>query len=241
MLTGDENIVDVDFSVFWMIKPTGAGRLSVQHPDAGRHGEGGGRKRYARGRSAAPTSSRSSPARRQNIETARARADAEERSISYGAGVQVTQVQLQKVDPPTQVIDSFRDVQAARADLRARAERSPDLCQPGGARRRAAVPRRSLQAAEAYREQTVAEATGQTVALPAASTNEYKKAPEVTRQRMYLETMERLLGGNRQDHPGSGGANGGGVVPFLPLDQSSCGHAPPAAPSQRRNPKRERR
>ena len=115
---------------------------------------------------------------------------------NYGAGIQVTQVQLQKVDPPTQVIDSFRDVQAARADL----ERAQNEAQTYAnrvvpeARGRAA---QITQSAEAYREQTVAEARGQTARFLSVY-EEYKKAPEVTRQRMYLETMERLLGGTRR-------------------------------------------
>ena len=132
---------------------------------------------------------------------------------SYQAGIQVTQVQLQKVDPPTQVIDSFRDVQAARADL----ERTQNEAQTYAnrvvpeARGRAA---QVTQSAEAYREQTVAEAKGQSSRFLQVY-EEYKKAPEVTRQRMYLETMERLFGGTDKIILDQGG----GVVPYLPLDQ----------------------
>jgi membrane protease subunit HflK len=135
----------------------------------------------------------------------------------YGAGVQITQVQLQKVDPPAQVIDAFRDVQAARAD----AERAQNEAQTYAnrvvpeARGRAA---QITQAAEAYREQTVAEAKGQTARFIKVY-DEYKKAPEVTRQRLYLETMERVLGGTEKYiiDPGAGGS--GGVVPYLPLNE----------------------
>ena len=113
---------------------------------------------------------------------------------NYGAGIQVQQVQLQKVDPPTQVIDSFRDVQAARSDL----ERAQNEAQTYAnrvvpeARGRAA---KITQDAEAYREQTVAEAKGQTSRFLQVY-DQYKKAPDVTRERMYLETMERVLGGS---------------------------------------------
>jgi membrane protease subunit HflK len=133
----------------------------------------------------------------------------------YGAGIQVTQVQLQKVDPPSQVIDSFRDVQAARADL----ERAVNEAQTYAnrivpeARGRAS---QIMQSAEAYREQTVAEATGQTARFLKVY-EEYKKAPDVTRQRMYLETMERLFGGTDKIIIDSSS----GVVPYLPLDQLS--------------------
>jgi regulator of protease activity HflC (stomatin/prohibitin superfamily) len=75
---------------------------------------------------------------------------------------------------------------------------------------------RILQGARAYKEQTVAEATGQTVRFLKVY-EEYKKAPEVTRTRMYLETMERVLGGTDKIILDSKG--GQGVVPFLPLEQ----------------------
>ena len=136
---------------------------------------------------------------------------------SYSAGVQITQVQLQKVDPPQQVIDAFRDVQAARADL----ERAQNEAQTYAnrvvpeARGRAA---QITQDAEAYREQTVAEATGQTSRFIKVY-DEYKKAPEVTRQRMYLETMERLFGGTDKIILDSGSGGGSGVVPYLPLNE----------------------
>src|SRR5262249_49724034 len=99
----------------------------------------------------------------------------------YGAGVSIDQVQLQKVDPPTQVIDAFRDVQAARADK----ER---LQNEAGSYANRVVPEargeaeRILQAARAYREQAVAEATGQTARFLKVY-EEYAKAPEVTRRR----------------------------------------------------------
>jgi membrane protease subunit HflK len=120
------------------------------------------------------------------------------------------------VDPPSQVIDAFRDVQAARAD----SERSQNEAQSYAnkvvpeARGRAA---QITQGAEAYREQTVAEAKGATARFLQVY-DEYKKAPDVTRQRMYLETMERLFGGTDKIILDQGG---GGVVPYLPLDQLS--------------------
>jgi modulator of FtsH protease HflK len=107
----------------------------------------------------------------------------------YGAGVSIDQVQLQKVNPPTQVIDAFRDVQAARADK----ER---LQNEAGSYANRVVPEargeaeRILQEARSYKEQVVAEATGQSARFLKVY-EEYKKAPEVTRRRMYLETMER--------------------------------------------------
>jgi membrane protease subunit HflK len=143
----------------------------------------------------------------------------------YGAGILIQQVQLQKVDPPAAVIDAFRDVQAARADL----ERAQNEAQTYANR---VVPEargrvaQILQNAEAYREQTVAEAQGQTSRFSKIY-EEYRKAPDVTRQRMYLETMERLFGSTDKiildtATPGQGG----GVVPLLPLNEMT--RRPPA-------------
>jgi membrane protease subunit HflK len=137
-------------------------------------------------------------------------------------------VQLQKVDPPAAVIDSFRDVQAARADL----ERAQNEAQTYANR---VVPEargrvaQIIQNAEAYREQTVAEAQGQTARFIKIY-DEYKKAPHVTRQRMYLETMERLFGSTDKIILDTGPAGqGSGVVPFLPLTELNRRPATPAA------------
>ena len=167
---------------------------------------------------------------RQNIETAVH--DLMQKVLdSYGAGVLIDQVQMQKVDPPSQVIDAFRDVQAARADL----ERAQNEAQTYAnrvlpeARGRVA---QITQNAEAYREQTVAEAKGQTSRFLQIY-DEYKKAPAVTRQRLYLETMERLFSGTDKiilDSGAGGGGNNSGVVPVLPLNELT--RARPTTPQQ---------
>jgi membrane protease subunit HflK len=136
-------------------------------------------------------------------------------------------VQLQKVDPPTQVIDSFRDVQAARADaerLQNEAQAYANRVVPEARGRVAQI----LQAAEAYREQTVVEARGQADRFLKIY-DEYKKAPDVTRRRMYLETMERVLGGTDKIiiDPSS---RGSGVVPYLPLGE--LGKPPVSTPAR---------
>ena len=211
MLTGDENIVDVDFSVLWKIKPNGVGDylFNIQQPEGTVKAVAESATREVVGRSNIQPILTGA---RQNIEIGVQ--DLMQSVLDkYGAGIQITQVQLQKVDPPSQVIDAFRDVQAARADL----ERSQNEAQTYAnkvvpeARGRAA---QITQNAEAYREQTVAEAKGATSRFLQVY-DEYKKAPDVTRQRMYLETMERLFGGTDKIIMDSGG----GVVPYLPLDQ----------------------
>ena len=191
MLTGDENIVDVDFSVFWVIKPDGVGEylFNIQNPEGTVKAVAESAMREVIGRSEIQPILTGA---RQNIETA-VQELMQKVLDDYGAGIQITQVQLQKVDPPAQVIDAFRDVQAARADP----ERAQNEAQTYAnrvipeARGRAA---QITQAAEAYREQTVAEARGQAWRFVKIY-DEYSKAPEITRERIYLETMERVLGG----------------------------------------------
>jgi modulator of FtsH protease HflK len=214
MLTGDENIVDVDFAVFWVVKPQGAGnyRFNISNPEGTVKAVAESAMREVVGRSDIQPILTGA---RQNIETGVA--ELMQKTLDgYNSGIQITQVQMQKVDPPAQVIDSFRDVQAARAD----GERAQNEAQTYAnrvipeARGRAA---QVTQSAEAYREQTVAEARGQASRFSKVY-DEYKKAPDVTRQRLYLETMERLFGGT--DKIIVDQAQGGqGVVPYLPLPE----------------------
>ncbi len=223
MLTGDENIVDVDFSVLWKIAPSKVGDylFNIQNPEGTVKAVAESAMREVVGRSNIQPILTGA---RQNIESAVQ--DLMQKTLDgYSAGILIQQVQLQKVDPPTQVIDSFRDVQAARADL----ERAQNEAQTYANR---VVPEargrvaQIIQNAEAYREQTVAEATGQTSRFTKIY-DEYRKAPDVTRQRMYLETMERLFSGTDKIILDSGTGNqGGGVVPYLPLNELS--RRPPA-------------
>jgi membrane protease subunit HflK len=216
MLTGDENIVDIDFSVFWLVKPGGVSDylFNIQNPEGTVKAVAESAMREVIGRSQIQPILTGA---RQTIEGGVQ--DLMQRTLDhYGAGVQITQVQLQKVDPPAQVIDAFRDVQAARID----AERAQNEAQTYANR---VVPEargrvaQITQAAEAYREQTVAEATGQAARFLKIY-DQYKNAPEVTRQRMYLETMERLFGGTDKIIVDTNkNARGTGVVPYLPLNE----------------------
>jgi membrane protease subunit HflK len=213
MLTGDENIVDVQFSVLWKVKPSRVGDFlfNVQSPEATVKAVGESAMREVIGRSniqAILTGAR------QATETA-VQELMQKTLDDYGAGVTIQQVQLQKVDPPMQVIDAFRDVQAARSDQ----ERAQNEAQTYAnrvvpeARGRAA---KITQDAQAYREQTVAEAKGQASRFSQVY-EQYKKAPDITRQRIYLETMERVLGGTDKTIIDAGGHSDPGVVPYLPL------------------------
>jgi modulator of FtsH protease HflK len=214
MLTGDENIVDVNFSVLWKVKPNRVGDylFNVQSPEGTVKAVAESAMREVIGRSniqAILTGAR------QTIETA-VQELMQKTLDDYGAGVVVQQVQLQKVDPPTQVIDSFRDVQAARSDMeRAQneAETYANRVVPEARGRAAKI----IQDAEAYREQTVADAKGQASRFSQIY-EQYKKAPDVTRQRIYLETMERVLGGADKIIIDTGPQSGPGVVPYLSLN-----------------------
>jgi membrane protease subunit HflK len=231
MLTGDENIVDVDFSVLWKVKPSAVGDylFNIQNPEGTVKAVAESAMREVVGRSnIGPILTGA----RQTIETA-VQELMQKTLDDYGAGIVVQQVQLQKVDPPTQVIDAFRDVQAARSDL----ERAQNEAQTYAnkivpeARGRAA---KITQDADAYKSQTVADAKGQTSRFLQVY-DQYKKAPDVTRRRMYLETMERIFGSVDKTIIDTGSANGPGVVPYLPLPgltapqqtpQSSAGGKP---------------
>jgi membrane protease subunit HflK len=223
MLTGDENIVDVDFSVLWKVQPAKVRDylFNIQNPEGTVKAVAESAMREVVGRSNIQPILTGA---RQNIENSVQ--DLMQKILDqYNAGILIQQVQLQKVDPPTQVIDSFRDVQAARADL----ERAQNEAQTYANR---VVPEargrvaQITQNAEAYREQTVAEAQGQTARFIKIY-DEYKKAPDVTRQRMYLETMERLFGSTDKIILDTGAGQAGGVVPFLPLTEMT--RRPPAA------------
>ena len=217
MLTADENIADVKFVVIWQIDP--------QHPEDYAFNVANQRETV---KAVAESAMREIVGRseiqliltagRKTIEPAVQ--DLMQKILnSYKAGVLVLQVQLQSVDPPEQVIAAFRDVTAAQQDqdrLRNEAQAYANSVVPEARGRAAAI----VQEAEGYRVQTVAEAQGQAARFNKVL-DEYKRAPDVTRERIYLETMERVLG--RSDKMFIDGAGGSGVVPYLPL-------LPPAAP-----------
>ncbi len=211
MLTGDENIVNIDFSVFWVIKDAGNFLFKIQDPQG-------------TVKAAAETAMREVIARSdiQPILTeGRSKIEIDTQEIiqnildEYNSGIQVTQVQTQKADPPDQVIDAFRDVQAARADM----ERSKNEAE---AYANDVIPRargeaaKILQAAEAYKKEVVARAEGEASRFVAIYT-EYAKAKEVTQERMYLETMEKVLADI--DKVIIDKNSGSGVVPYLPLPE----------------------
>jgi membrane protease subunit HflK len=226
MLTGDENIVDINFTVFWVIKDAGAFLFNVQNPDG---------QLDATIKAVAESAMREVVGKNQiePILTAnREPIQDEVRDLmqrildAYQAGVTVTRVQMQKADPPAQVIEAYRDVQAAQTDqdrMRNEAEAYANKIIPE-ARGQAA---RIIQQAEGYKQQVTAEAQGEAARFVSVY-DQYKKAPDVTRRRIYLDTMSEVLGGMNKvivDNKG-----GSGVLPYLPLPELRQGTPRPGAP-----------
>jgi len=217
MLTGDENIVDVGFKVQWRIKNTREGisnfLFNIQNPEGTVKAVAESAMREVVGGSNIDSILTENRVAIQNDvdEVMQTTLD------SYLAGIEITEVQMQKVDPPQQVIDAFRDVQAARADqerIQNEAQAYANRVVPE-ARGEAA---RVLEAANAYRDQTIAEATGQSQRFVKIY-SEYQNAPEVTRERLYLETLEKVLGNNNKIIIDSSASGQQGVLPYLPLNE----------------------
>ncbi len=214
MLTGDENIVDLSFVVYWRIRTDKVQDylFNIQKPEETVREVAESAMREVVGQSALQ------PLLTEGRQKTEAAVQKLMQTIldSYGAGVRVDQIQLREVDPPQQVIEKFRDVQAARNErdtLQKQAQTYADNVVP----RAKGEADRILAGAQGYRDQTVAEATGQASRFIKIY-DEYKKAPDITRQRMFIEMQERVLSGADKiiiDNK----SGGSGVVPFLPLDQ----------------------
>ncbi|HVV93472.1 MAG TPA: FtsH protease activity modulator HflK [Hyphomicrobiales bacterium] len=235
MLTGDGNIVDITFSVLWTVSDAPKYLFDLQDPPATVKAIAESAMREVVGRSDL-----------QSLLTqGRAATETAVQKLmqgaldSYGAGVLISQVPLQKVDPPEEVIAAFRDVQAARADqerMQNEAETYANRVVPNARGKAAAI----VQAAEAYKSQSVAEAQGQAARFDEVYAS-YKAAPAVTRERMFLETMEKLFGPADKivlDTPGSTAP-----LTYLPLDRllprppaPSRPAAPPASPASQGSP-----
>lgn len=218
MLTGDENIIDINFAVFWRIRDTVPYLFNVRYQPTVIKAVAESAMREVIGRT--PIQPALTEARAE-IETEVTQA-MQATLDSYHAGVEITQVQLQKVDPPAAVIDSFRDVQRANTD----AERMRNEAE---AYRNDIVPRargdaaRITAEAEGARQASIAEATGQTQRFLSVL-SAYRAAKDVTLQRLYLETMQDIMSRSPSVVVDD---NLKGLVPFLPINPPE--RAPPAA------------
>ncbi len=222
MLTGDENIIDIDVAVFWRISNAAAFLFNTARPETLVRGVAESSMREVIGRT--PIQPALGPMRGQ-IE-ADVLKQTQEILDRYNAGVEITQVQLQKVDPPDAVIESFRDVQRANTD----AERMRNEAE---SYRNDIVPRARGDAARIVAEgqgakaASVAEATGQSQQFDSVL-KAYQAAKDVTLRRMYLDTMENVLA---HSQPLVVDDKLKGLVPFLPLNVPPPAPIAPAAPA----------
>ena len=215
MLTRDQNIVDIEFQVVWNITDPAKYLFNLADPTDTIKAVSESAMRDIIARSElAPILNRD-----RGVIASDLRAAVQSTLDSYNAGINVVRVNFDRADPPREVIDSFREVQAAQQE-RDRLEKEADAYAnrvTAGARGESA---RLLEESEAYRAQVVNNASGEASRFVSVF-EEYVKAPDVTRRRMYLETMERVFGDmNKVILDGVGGEQAGqGVVPFLPLNE----------------------
>ena len=212
MLTGDENIIDVKFTVFWVISDAGKFLFNVRAQNRTVKDASEAAMRQVIGN----TDLNSALSEGRSLLASETHVLVQEILNSYDSGILITQVEPQKIDPPDQVIGAFRDVQAARADEE-RAKNEAEAYRNDIIPRARGEAERILQEAEAYEQEVVARATGEAERFILVF-NEYRQAKYVTRQRIYLETMENILAGMNKVLIDSAGG-GQGVVPYLPLPE----------------------
>jgi membrane protease subunit HflK len=212
MLSGDQNIVDVRFSVLWRVSDPVKFLIDVREPDDMVRRTAESAMREVVGRRPVQDIFRDDKADIQN--------EVQEiiQSIldSYGLGVTLSQVAIDNAAPPAEVADAFNEVQRAGQDEDKLQEDARQYAntQLGSARGQAAQLR---EAAAAYKQQVVFEAQGEAARFTSVY-NQYVQNPDVTRKRLYLETMEQVLGSSQKVIMDSG-ASGSGVVPYLPLPE----------------------
>jgi len=213
MLTGDENIVDVNFTVFWVVNDASAFLFNVENPDNSPDKTIKAVAESAMREIVGQSQFEAIITQDRALVQQRVRDLMQKTLDLYGSGITITRIQLGNAAAPEDVNDAFRDVQAAIANqeqMRNEAEGYANKIIPEARGRAAQI----VQQAEAYRQQAIAEASGEAKQFLSVY-QEYKKAPEVTRRRMYLETMTQVLAPmNKIILDDSTGHN---VVPYLPL------------------------
>ena len=226
MLTTDANIVDIGFQVVWKINDPEKVLFNISDPELTvRAVSESVMREIIAASTLAPILNRDRGLIADTVMT-----NVQATLDEYDSGISIVRVNLERADPPQEVIDSFRAVQAAEQE-RDRLERQADAYANtvlAEARGRASA---IVETAEGYRAQTINDALGQASRFSAVLT-EYQKAPEVTRERIYLETMEQVLAHVAKiilDPAVAGGAGGSGVVPFLSLNEMIRNNATDAA------------
>ena len=218
MLTGDENIVDIDFQVVWNISDPREYLFNLADPPQTIEAVAESAMREIIAQSQlAPILNRD-----RGIISQRLTEDIQRTLDDYDSGVTIVRVNFEKADPPEPVIASFRQVQDAEQE-RDRLTNVADAYANRVLAEARGEAAQTLEQAEAYRAQVVNEAEGEASRFSAVL-DEYAKAPEVTRKRIYLETMEDVLGGVDIILLDENGGGGSGVVPYLPLNELNRGN-----------------
>jgi len=225
MLTGDENIIDINFTVFWRIKDAGSYLFNLDRPDLTVKAAAEASMREVVGNT--PLQPILSEGKQPIADGTRARLQAV--LDAYKAGVEITEINLQKADPPQPVIDAYNDVQRAKVDLERQIAEAQAYLNDLVPRARGEATQ-MVQQAEAYKQQVVSVAQGDAQRFLSVY-QAYAQAKDVTVRRMYLETMEQILKGANKivvDQSGQG------VVPYLPLPAiQNRAATPPATPAGR--------
>jgi membrane protease subunit HflK len=223
MLTGDENIVDITFQVVWNVRDPTEFLFNLSDPTSTIQAVAESAMREVVSRSElSPILSRDRGIISQEVQQL-IQATLDE----YNSGVHIVRVNFDKADPPQEVIDAFREVQAARQERSTLQNRADAYANQTLAAARGDAAQR-LQEAEGYRARVVNAAQGEASRFEAVQ-REYLRSPEVTRKRLYLETMETVLGDVQMFLLDTPSAAGQGVVPYLPLNEL---RRPPAEPSE---------
>jgi modulator of FtsH protease HflK len=226
MLTGDENIVDVNCAVFWQIKDAQAYLFNIRAPEGTVKAAAESALREVIGEH--PLA--------MELANGRAQIEADTKTLLqqlldfYGTGIEVTQVQLQRVDPPGPVIDAFRDVQRALAD-QARLKNEADSYRNDIIPKARGEAVKIVQGAEAYRQQVVAGAQGDADRFDEVY-QAFKATKDITQQRLYLETMEEILKNSNKVIIDKSAQGGTGVLPYLPLPALRGGNETASAPAE---------
>ena len=213
MLTGDENIIDVKFTVFWRIRDAGRFLFNIQEPERTVKDAAESAMREVIGKSRL----QSALAEERLLLAQQTHQLTQSILDDYGAGIEITQVEPQDIAPPEAVIASFRDVQAARADQE-RAKNEAEAYRNDIIPRARGAAERLVQEGTAYKEEVVAKAQGEAARFLSIHA-EYAQNPVVVRRRMYLETMESVLAGMDKVFIDSAAESESGVVPYLPLPE----------------------
>ncbi len=220
MLTGDENIIDIDFVVLWKVSDAGKYLFKIREPEATIKKVAESSMREIVGRTPIQKALTES---RADVET-KTRDLMQKVLDEYQSGIAINNVQLQKVNPPAQVVDAFDDVQRARAD-KERMKNEAETYRNDIVPKARGEAQKMIQEAEAYKQAVTSKAQGDADRFTSVY-KAYAEAKDVTQKRIYIETMQQILQSSKKIIVGDDQS----VLPYLPLDRlnSSAAAARPA-------------